>query len=312
MKILLTGGAGYIGSVTARHLLSRGHHVKVFDNLSQGGSALLGMFAEDHFEFCQGDLRDDATLTAALSGCEAVVHLAAIVGDPACAKAPDLAKSVNLDASLRLFELALREQVSRFVFASTCSNYGRMADPDGYVDEQSDLRPVSLYAETKVAVEQVLLESSPKDTAVTCLRFATVFGLSQRMRFDLTVNEFTRDLLTKKRLTVYGEQFWRPYVHVHDIARAVAMTLEAHAATVNRQVFNVGSTTENYQKRRIVDIVREEVGDDLHIDYVATTEDPRDYRVSFAKIKSVLGYDISRDVRRGVREVITAVKAGLV
>src|SRR5690606_9162830 len=155
------------------------------------------------------------------------VHLAAIVGDPACAREPALARAVNLDASLALIREAERASVSRFIFASTCSNYGRMTDPAGYVTEASPLAPVSLYAETKVGVEQALLERAGGPMAVTALRFATVFGVSPRMRFDLTVNEFTQALLRDRKLLVFGEQFWRPYVHVRDVARAVALVVAA-------------------------------------------------------------------------------------
>ena len=176
------------------------------------------------------------------SGCDAVVHLAAIVGNPACARQPDLSRSVNLDSSLTLIEESRKAGVSRFIFASTCSNYGKMSDPTKYVDEDSDLSPVSLYAETKVAVERALLQSSDRGAkwCPTPLRFATVFGVSTRMRFDLTVNEFTMEMLTKKRLVVFGEQFWRPYIHVRDAARGIKLVLEAPATKVARTGIQCG------------------------------------------------------------------------
>ncbi len=158
MNILVTGGAGYIGSTLVPLLLADGHQVRVLDALLHGGESLLGVWSHPGFEFVRGDVCDRAQLRAAVAGMEAVVHLAAIVGDPACSRQPDLARAINLDASLALIEESQRAGVSRFLFASTCSNYGKMKDADQYVDEESELSPVSLYAETKVAVEKALLQ----------------------------------------------------------------------------------------------------------------------------------------------------------
>lgn len=313
MKVLVTGGAGYIGSVAVRLLLSKRHQVRVLDSLMYGGDALLGLWHDDDFEFVHGDVRSDDVLIRALEGADAVVHLAAIVGDPACARQPDLAEQVNLDASLRLFELCQRQGIKRFVFASTCSNYGKMPNPAQYVTEESELRPVSWYAETKVAAEKALLrETLQNATTVTVLRFATVYGISPRMRFDLTVNEFTKELLVKRRLVVYGEQFWRPYIHVRDAARAIAEVLNAPVDRVGRQVFNVGDTKENYQKKQLIEIICSHIDGEVHIERVDKEEDPRDYRVSFEKIRNVLSFQITRTVEDGVREIINAINHGII
>lgn len=303
MKVTITGGAGYVGSVLTALLLAEGHQVRVLDSLAHGGDSLLGAWCHPGFEFVRGDVRDRATVKQAVSARDAVVHLAAIVGDPACARNPDLARAVNLDASLQLIEESQQAGVERFVFASTCSNYGKMKDADQYVDEESELSPVSLYAETKVAVELALLKSHlGNGWSPTPLRFATVYGVSPRMRFDLTVNEFTMEMLTHKHLKVFGEQFWRPYVHVRDAARGIAMVLQSPAEKVRGRVFNVGATDQNFQKQQLVELIQPYAPDAV-VEYVRKAEDPRDYRVSFSRIAGELGFATSRSVPQGIEEI---------
>lgn len=311
MKVLITGGAGYLGTVLSSELLDAGHQVRVFDNLSHGGDPVFHLLGCDGFEIVRGDVRDAAALGAAVAGVDAVVHLAAVVGDPACAAAPAVARAVNLEASLALFAaVRAADKPIRAVFASTCSNYGKMMEVD-LVAEDDPLRPVSLYAETKVTVERHLLaERCAGRAIVTVLRFATLYGLSPRMRFDLTVNEFTMELARGRRLTVFGEQFWRPYVHVRDASRAVHAVLEAAPETVDGRVFNVGSSAENYRKLDIVNLVRERlpIG---QVDFVKKLEDPRDYRVSFERIARELGFVVTRRVPDGIREIAAAVQTGV-
>jgi nucleoside-diphosphate-sugar epimerase len=293
-------------------LLAAGHQVRVLDHLAYGGEPLLGVWCHPDFEFVRGDIRDRHTVRTAVSGLDAVVHLAAVVGDPACARQPDLARATNLDASLVLIEESQRAGVTRFVFASTCSNYGKMKDVSQYVDEESELRPVSLYAETKVAVEKALLNSGhTNDWCPTPLRFSTLYGVSPRMRFDLTVNEFTMEMLTKKHLKVFGEQFWRPYIHVRDAARAIQLVFGSPTASVTGCVFNVGATDQNFQKQQLVEMIRPFVPDAL-VEFVHKTEDPRDYRVSFARITNQLGFNTTRTVAQGIAEVARLVQGNVV
>jgi nucleoside-diphosphate-sugar epimerase len=307
MRILITGGAGYLGTVTVQTLLDAGHEVRILDSLIHGDAPALHLLGRTRFELVRGDVRDPAAVESALRGMEAVVHLAAIVGDPACAKSPEVARAVNLDASVALFAAASRAGVGRFLFASTCSNYGRMAETTTPATEDHPLRPVSFYAEAKVAVEQRLLAERDGAPAVTVLRFATLHGLSPRMRFDLTVNEFTMELARGNRLTVFGEQFWRPYVHVRDAARAIHLALESAAA--KGRVLNVGDTTENHRKLDLVGLIHEVIPQG-QVDFVHRAEDPRDYKVAFERIHETLGFTITRRVRDGIREIEAAMRAG--
>ena len=310
--LLVTGGAGYIGSVLTRQFLEKGFTVRVLDSLMYGGEPIVDLFNYPNFQVIKGDVRTEADVRRAVEGIDCIAHLAAIVGDPACAQDQDLARTTNLDGSRLLYQLANEAGVQKFVFASTCSNYGKMENPDEYANEDSKLAPVSLYAETKVATEQFLL-SQPKTNACkpTCLRFSTVYGLSLRPRFDMTVNEFAKELALGRELTVFGEQFWRPYCHVFDLARSVVSVIEAPEEKVAFEVYNVGDTSENYQKKMIVDEVRK-VLPDSKITYVSKTEDPRDYKVSFDKIRNKLGFKLKFTVPDGVRQIKRVLDDGFI
>lgn len=312
MKVLVTGGAGYIGSVLVRQLLHKGYKVRAFDSLMFGGEALYDVMLHPNFEFLKGDVRHAADVNRALEGINAIAHLAAIVGDPACKKYSDLAYDTNWTGSVELFEAAEKAGIKRFVFASTCSNYGKMPDPDSFVTETSELRPVSLYAELKVKFEKYLLEER-KDSNIcsTALRFSTVYGFSPRIRFDLTVNEFTRNATIKGEQEIWGAQFWRPYCHVDDLARAVILVIESPEDKVRANVFNVGSTDENYNKGMIIEEVCKVVPN-VKVNYVEMNEDPRDYRVNFDKIKTTLGYTITKKVPDGIKEIYTLLSTGIV
>ena len=312
MKVLVTGGAGYIGSVLVRQLLNKGYSVRAFDSLKFGGDALIDVMLNPDFEFMLGDVRNADDVKKALEGIDGIAHLAAIVGDPACKKYSDEANETNWAASVALFEAAEKAGVKRFVFASTCSNYGKMSDPNSFVTETSELNPVSLYAELKVKFEKYLLEQK-KDSKIcsTALRFSTVYGFSPRIRFDLTVNEFTRNATIYGEQEIWGAQFWRPYCHVDDLARAVVLVLESPEEKVRANVFNVGTTEENYNKGMIIEEVCKVVPN-VKVNYVDMNEDPRDYRVNFDKIKNELGYTITKKVPEGIKEIYTLLKTGIV
>lgn len=314
-SILVTGGAGYVGSGLLVTLLNEGYRVICADDLYFGGGSLLSIWHHPNFRFVKCNITDYEKVDEILSSTRpyGVVHLAAVVGDPACSREPERAREVNGVASRRLIDACIRHRVERFIFASTCSNYGRMKDPESYVDETSPLAPVSLYAELKVEFENFLLNEIEREEwfAPTSLRFATVYGVSPRMRFDLTVNEFTKELALGHELVVFGEQFWRPYCHVADFSRAFLRVLESKKSKVAYNVFNVGSTEENYTKQMIVEELSRQIPGS-RIKYVERQEDPRDYRVNSDKIRNELGFEISFRVPDGIREVRRLVEEKLV
>ncbi len=314
-NILVTGGAGYVGSGLLRELLSEGYHVTCVDNLMFGGESLIDIWHNKSFRFINCDINDTDKLDIIFSknNFDGVIHLAAIVGDPACKLYSDLAIKTNWESSKWLIEKSKKSGVSKFIFASTCSNYGKMENPDAYVDENSNLSPVSLYAELKVKFEKYLLYEMKKDNdfSATSLRFSTVYGLSPRMRFDLTVNEFTKDLALGKELVVFGEQFWRPYCHVKDFSKAFITVLKSPSEKVAYNVFNVGDTKENYTKQMLVDEIKKLLPESK-IKYVPKNEDPRDYRVNCDKIKKDLGFKITMTVPDGIREIIRVIKENLI
>ena len=334
--VLVTGGAGYVGAPLCLELLASGRRVVVLDSMLHGQGQVAESLERSGAEVLRGDLRDAAARRRALQGVAAVVHLAAIVGDPACARDRRLSQAVNVEATRAVIDEAEASGVQLFVFASTCSNYGRLADPSVAIDERGELRPVSLYAGQKVAVERMLggaaasgrerhageshaagaragpgpgARASAGPMRAICLRLATVYGVAPRMRFDLTVNEFTRDLWANRRLEIYGGRFWRPYVHVGDVARAVRAVLDEPGGRLDGQVFNVGCSAENYRKLDLIQAIRAQTSGGV-VAYVHREEDPRDYKVSFEKIRRELGFRATRRVPDGIHEVLMALSSG--
>ena len=314
-NILVTGGAGYVGSGLLRELLLKGYNVTCVDNLLFGGESLLDIQHNKNFTFYKCNINDSKKLDEIFlkNNFDGVIHLAAIVGDPACKLYSDLAIKTNLDSSKWLLERSKNAKVSKFIFASTCSNYGKMDDPETYVDENSELAPVSLYAELKVKFEKYMLSEMKKSDGFspTSLRFSTVYGLSPRMRFDLTVNEFTKDLVLGKELIIFGENFWRPYCHVKDFSNAFITVLNSPNKKVAYNVFNVGDTKENYTKQMIVNEIKK-ILPNSKIKYVVKNDDPRDYRVNCDKIKNELGFKISMTVPDGIMEVKRIIQENLI
>lgn len=309
--VLVVGGAGYVGSVLSARLLDAGARVRVLDQLIyDNGFALHHLLDHPRFGFSRGDLRNRASVTAAATGTTDVVLLAALVGDPVCRRYPELAEQVNHEAAVQLHDMLAGLGVRRFVFTSTCSNYG-IHDPSSFADETSELNPQSLYAETKIAVEEHVLAGASRTTTVgTVLRVATAYGLSPRARFDLTVSQFTRDLAAGEELVVYDADTWRPYCHVQDLSSAVLTVLDAPPELVRGEVFNVGDADQQFTKRMLVDEALKHV-DGARVVYRGGDTDPRNYRVAFDKIATVLGYRSRHCVQDYVGDLVSAVRAGI-
>jgi len=296
LKVFITGGAGYVGSTLTARLLEGGHKVVAFDNLMSGGRSILPFFANPAFEFIRGDIRDKALLGQAVKGADAIVHLAAIVGYPACKRDPRLAEEVNIDGTMNL--LAVRVPSQRILYASTGSNYGAYAG--GLCTEETPLNPVSLYGTSKTKAEQAIMNEG---NAIS-FRFATAFGVSHRMRLDLLINDFVYRALREKSLILYEKEFKRTFIHVRDMARAFVFGLE-HFEAMKDEVFNVGSETMNFSKQDIAEKIQKKIPFYLHFADVGKDEDQRNYEVSYEKIRKH-GLTTTIDVDQGIDELIRA------
>lgn len=302
-QVLIIGGAGYIGSVLSGLLLKKGYKVRVLDPLLFGPEAVGHLLNHKNFDLLKGDCRNIGDLAGALEEVDAVVHLAGLVGDPACAVRSDLTIDINYAATETLMQLCKAKGIARLIFASTCSVYGVGED---ILTEESDLNPVSLYARTKIDSEHILLEGTTSAFQPTILRFATVFGLSPRPRFDLVVNTFAAKAVLDGKIEVFGGNQWRPFVHTYDIARAIELCLAADTRRVGGKIFNVGDDNLNFTINDIAQKTKEALPE-LTIVNRGDTPDPRNYKVSFSRIRETLGFECERSIEGGIREVVDAV-----
>ena len=315
--VLITGGAGYIGSLLASELLRANYRVTVLDSLLFGGESLVPFLHHPNFHFVKADVTEPRAVKDSLKDGwqkpNAIVHLAAIVGFPACqAVGRQVAWRYNVDATKLVFGQAVDLGVERFVFASTYSNYG-LSEDGNPVTEESPLNPQSLYAETKIASEEFLLTQKDSLCAPLLFRFATLYGISPRTRFDLIVNQFVLDAFTKRELIIYQRGYSRSFVHIRDAVRGMMMGLEAERSRVCGEIFNLGTDDGNYSKDDIVRLILKRMPETV-VDYKNLTfgGDMRDITVSFAKIKNVLGFETKLNVDDGVREVLFALKTGII
>lgn len=307
--VLVIGGAGYIGSTLIDQLVKEGTPVRILDKFLYGRGSLESMLKYKNVEIVDGDVTDLAKLAEAMNGVNSVVHLAGLVGDPACAVDEPFTRHTNVIATRMIYEVGSSLGVRRFIFASSCSVYGTS---ETEVDETSALNPVSLYAQTKIDSEQELKFLANESLCVTILRFATVFGHSHRPRFDLVANLFTAQAFNDGVITVVGEDQWRPFVHVSDLARAINLVLKANPKTVYRQTFNVGDSDLNLTIGQLAQIVKETVSKvrPVEIIYRRDIVDNRNYHVSFEKIRRALNFRASVGIRAGIEEMVQEFSRG--
>ncbi len=315
--VVITGGAGYIGSLLTGELLRLGMKVTVIDDLLFGGESLLGFLDHPNFHFTKANVTEPRVLRSSLrSGWDkpdALFHLAAIVGFPACqAVGRQVAWRYNVEATERVFEQAAALGIKRFVYASSYSNYGLSANGKP-VSETTPLVPQSLYAETKIAAERFLTGQSDSSCAPLIFRLATLYGLSPRMRFDLIINQFVLEAYTKRELLIYQRGYSRSFVHINDAVRGLVMGLQAPEEKVRCQVYNLGSETGNYTKDQIVELVLKRMPETV-VTYKDMTfgGDMRDITVSYEKIQQELGFQTRCTPDDGIREVLHAIRTGLI
>ena len=294
-NILVTGGAGYIGSVLTRKLVSSKYNVKVLDSLIFGQDGISDLISNNLVELFVDDIRNKEIITDILKDVDCVIHLDAIVGDPLCSKIPKAAKQINEFATKHIIDSCKKAGVQRFVFASTCSNYGSTL---GTVNENTPLESLSLYSETKVKSEFNILNSQGENFEPCVLRFATAYGLSPRMRFDLLLQEFIRDALVDKKISIFGPNHWRPLVHVDDIASSCIAVIE-NSENISGEVYNVGDNEQNYTKRDLAEMIQKHIPLST-IEVTESKQDPRNYKVSFDKIRKKLNFKVSKTVEDGL------------
>jgi nucleoside-diphosphate-sugar epimerase len=307
--VLVIGGAGYIGSALARKLLDNGFEVRVLDNAVYGTQGIEGLLDNDQFTFIEGDMRSIETIMDALNGVDAVVHLGALVGDPASDIDSQKTLEMNYHATHTIASICKYHQINRFIFASTCSVYGQSYSPETLLTEDDSLNPVSLYAKTKIESEQALLDLADENFSPTIFRMATIYGLSERMRFDLVVNILSAKAHFENVVPIFGGEQYRPNVHVRDAAQAYVDCLQAPIEDVGGEVFNVGSNEQNYQIKEVGHQVAKAFPE-AEIDWHRDKEDDRSYQVDFTKIQDVLDYEVEETILSGAREIREAFEAG--
>ncbi len=307
-RVVVFGGAGYLGSVLTGQLLDRGYQVEVFDALRFGKESLQAYEGHPRFRLTVGDIRDIETVTESVRSAYAVVLLAALVGEPACDVNPKETVDINLIATKAVADACRYYAVPRFLYASTDSAYGIQ---EGIMVEEAPLNPISLYARLKAQAEAEILGLGNGDFRPIILRMATIYGYSPRMRFDLIINILTLHAFAKGKITIFGGKQWRPLVHVADAARAYVMALEAPLEKVGAQIFNVGSNEQNYQVGELGELIRQ-VFAEVQIETIPQTPDLRDYHVCFDKIMRTLGYRVRHSVVEGIREIRRGLENGTI
>jgi nucleoside-diphosphate-sugar epimerase len=306
-RILVTGGAGYIGAQLLPKLLNSGYKVRLLDRLFFTTKPISGVINHPNLELVRSDFRCVEKVAECVRDVDTVVHLGALDGHPACALNEDLTVETNLIATRNIAELAKSSGVKRFVFASSCSVYGANGS-DELLSEESELNPVSLYAKTKVAAEQVLMDLTGPYFSPVCLRFPTIYGLSGRMRFDLEVNQLTAKALLEGQIAIQDCDKWRSFLHVEDAVTSILKVLEAPFDKVHKEIFNVGSPEQNCTTQQIGEMIEERIPA-TEIINLSVGDDHRNYKVNFDKIQRTLDFVPQWNIEQGIEQVICLLKS---
>ncbi len=306
-KILITGGLGFSGSVLTEHLLKKNFHVTVIDKILFDNKQIKKFSSFKNFVFYRYDILNKKVENIfKTNNFDFVLHLAAIVGDPACKVNKNLTNKINLFGSKKIFNLSKKYKVKNFIFFSTCSNYG-LSKGNKLLSEKDKLKPLSLYAETKVKFEKLLLNDKAKIKKII-LRISTLYGISHRMRFDLTINEFVKKVFFNEKFEIYHADTWRPYLNLIDLKSIIFKILKTKKLTKNKVIFNVGFSNENFTKKQIIKNISKHLPKNKNFTFV--DKDffyKRNYRVNFSKIK-LMGMRKQVNLNSGIKELINYLK----
>ncbi|MFH1411688.1 MAG: NAD-dependent epimerase/dehydratase family protein [Candidatus Omnitrophota bacterium] len=308
-SVLITGGAGYLGSILCRKLLDKNYKVRVLDNLMYGDESIRELYGDPDFELIKGDIRNLQTVVEAIKGVDAAVHLAAIVGDPATTRFPQEAIDVNYLATKVMAEACKYYQVNRFIFASTCSVYGESIKDGEKLTTSSRTNPVSLYAKNKLESEKAILSMADGNFFPIVLRMATLYGLSPRMRFDLVVNQLTAEAVVRKKINIFGGKQWRPFLHVSDAAGAYIKCLELPYGNSKSRILNIGTDDQNYRIDDVGKLIKDLVPD-TEVNILEKNIDIRNYKVLFNDSVSILGFNADMKVSDGISEIRDSMEGG--
>jgi nucleoside-diphosphate-sugar epimerase len=304
-KIVVTGAGGYIGNQLVRDLLSNGFKVLAIDRFFFGIDPVVDLIGDKNFTILKKDIRD--LDVSDIKGWDAVCDLACLSNDPSGEIDPDLTYQINRDGRVHVARIAKKAGILKYILSSSCSVYGE--GQKDKLNENSETRPLSVYAKSTFEAEKITRELSSSEFSVTALRNATVFGLSRRMRFDLVVNLMTLSAFQKSRIIVMGGgSQWRPLVHLKDVSKAFIAVLNAPIENVNSEIFNVG--LDNFQIKNLAYLVRENLPNTIEIDIAPDDNDKRDYNVDFSKIKNILNFEAKHSVEDGINEIYTALTKG--
>lgn len=309
-KILITGGAGYIGSTVVRYLLGLRYTVYVLDNLIHGTEGVSCFLGHDEYNFVRGDIRDKKIVNEVVKEVDYIVHLAALVGDAACKKNSDETRAVNIEGTKNILHSSLKNNIKRFLFFSTCSSYG-LQDENLMVKEDAPLNPVSLYAETKISMEDYIKSNCVNKMPYVILRPSSMHGPSPRMRFDLTVNHFVKDAVLYEKLEIYGGNLWRPLMWIGEVGRVIDKILSSDIKLIENQIFNLGTLDGNKRKIDIAEIIKKNYIPDLEIKRLGKDQDLRSYRVDFSKLEKAINFKSDRNLENAIGELVFSIKNNL-